>query len=589
GSDPTPASDTRNRERPGGLDGPTDAHQQQVENSIPRDENGNPQRHPDPDDGHWVDSINDPGPDAPGRSNNCVDAALAATDTFAGHPTAAAHRTPDTHLDGTPSDRGENNGRDRIENTLGARFHDYGNGRDAFNRLENALRNSGHGSQAVIITQDSNGRAHAWNVVNHHGKITYVDAQTGQCSNKPLHNGDNGVHAIPLDANRRPVGNVAARPAQDPHPDQRPGRRPAAEPGHGNQRSPEGSTPYGERQPSRTDSDPSTESHRHYEMDPETSQDAVRGSHDVNQVNLDPIHQNLQNWLRDGQLNALLDSATTRNVHNEGFTHDELSRALPGFDAMEPGERGAVVASLARLSLSFHRDNAVGHNPLSLQQAYADMNRVPPNQQDVSRGVHYHERADVFGRKGNPARQAFDHARDHYGTDDQGVSLAQRVRRTHAMGDHRPDFTARNYAVLEVHDPGTNETRYVVDSSIPQQTPDEVHSEPHLGNHLDLVNEHRKSQNLPPFQPINLYTEREPCGNISGSPKADCSSYIHNSETLHGVSVNYSVGFRRGELSDAATDSKRDIQKMFSEDFQNHLNRLMDIWMESHILRDRGY
>ncbi|MBL1095073.1 MULTISPECIES: toxin glutamine deamidase domain-containing protein, partial [Streptomyces] len=196
--DPPAASDTRNRERPGGLDGPTDEHQQHVENAIPKDDNGEPQRHPDPHDSNWVGTINHPGPDAPGRNNNCVDAALATADTYAGNPTAAAHRTPDTHPDGTPSDRGETNGRDRIENTLGAPFHDYGNGPDAFHRLENDLRNNGHGSQAVIVTQDNNGRAHAWNVVNHNGKITYVDAQTGKTSNKPLHDGSNGVHAIPL-------------------------------------------------------------------------------------------------------------------------------------------------------------------------------------------------------------------------------------------------------------------------------------------------------------------------------------------------------------------------------------------------------
>ncbi|WP_425472338.1 toxin glutamine deamidase domain-containing protein [Streptomyces cyaneus] len=80
-----------------------------------------------------------------------------------------------------------------------------GNGRDAFNRLENTLRNSGHGSQAVIITQDANGLAHAWNAVNHNGKITYIDAQTGQQSSKPLHSGNNGVFAIPLDGNRQLV------------------------------------------------------------------------------------------------------------------------------------------------------------------------------------------------------------------------------------------------------------------------------------------------------------------------------------------------------------------------------------------------
>ncbi|WP_030989500.1 toxin glutamine deamidase domain-containing protein [Streptomyces sp. NRRL S-1813] len=115
-----------------------------------------------------------------------------------GHLTGLTWPTTTPHPDGTPSGRGENNGRVRIENTLGARFHNYGNGRDAFHRLESDLRNSGLGSQAVANTQGRNGRAHAWNVVNHYGKITYIDAQTGQRSNKPLHDGDNGVHAIPL-------------------------------------------------------------------------------------------------------------------------------------------------------------------------------------------------------------------------------------------------------------------------------------------------------------------------------------------------------------------------------------------------------
>ncbi len=172
---------------------------------MPRDENGDPTRPPNPADGNWIEHINGTGPDTPGRTNNCVDVALSTVDTYAGNPTAAASRTPDLGSDGNPSDRGEKGGRDRIENTLGARFSDMGNGRDAFNRLENTLRDSGHGSQAVIITQDAHGRAHAWNAVNHNGHLTYIDAQTRQQSSKPLHSGNNGVFAIPLDSNRQPV------------------------------------------------------------------------------------------------------------------------------------------------------------------------------------------------------------------------------------------------------------------------------------------------------------------------------------------------------------------------------------------------
>ncbi|MFI7095370.1 nucleic acid/nucleotide deaminase domain-containing protein, partial [Streptomyces lydicus] len=84
----------------------------------------------------------------------------------------------------------------------------------------------GHGSQAVIITQDHNGRAHAWNVVNHNGNLTYIDAQTGQRSNTPLHDGTNGVHAIPLNPNRHPLPSTTAAPSRDTANN----RRPAAEP-----------------------------------------------------------------------------------------------------------------------------------------------------------------------------------------------------------------------------------------------------------------------------------------------------------------------------------------------------------------------
>ncbi|MEV0372599.1 toxin glutamine deamidase domain-containing protein, partial [Streptomyces sp. NPDC050636] len=77
------------------------------------------------------------------------------------------------------------------------------------------------------ITQDRNGRAHAWNAVNHNGKITYVDAQTGQRSNKPLHDGTNGVHAIPLNPNRRPMQDTSTDNDHSNDADRRPSAEPA--------------------------------------------------------------------------------------------------------------------------------------------------------------------------------------------------------------------------------------------------------------------------------------------------------------------------------------------------------------------------
>jgi len=213
-TDPSPrATDNRPTDRPGGLEEPSARDHERVENAVPRNPDGTPQRHPDPNDSDWPGAINGDDPNAPGRNNNCVDVALATVDTYSGHPTPAASRTPDYDADGRPSDRGERGGRDRIENALGAKFSDMGDGPSAYRRLEDTLRQNGHGSQAVIITRDADGRAHAWNAVNHNGKITYVDAQTGQRSDQPLHSGDNGVFAIPLSPDRTPATPV---PSTDP-------------------------------------------------------------------------------------------------------------------------------------------------------------------------------------------------------------------------------------------------------------------------------------------------------------------------------------------------------------------------------------
>ncbi|MFB7948387.1 toxin glutamine deamidase domain-containing protein [Kitasatospora phosalacinea] len=219
--DPTrPVTADRPYGEPGGLVEPGERERQRVEDAVPRDAEGRPLRHPDPE-GDWPGAVNGD-PDAPGRRNNCVDVALATVDTYSGHPTPAAARTPDHDADGNPSDRGERGGRDRMENALGAKFSDLGDGPAAYRRLEDTLRREGHGSQAVIVTRDADGRGHAWNAVNHKGKITYIDAQTGRRSDRPLHNGENGVFVVPLGADRRPAAPVPhADPNHDPSQDRR--------------------------------------------------------------------------------------------------------------------------------------------------------------------------------------------------------------------------------------------------------------------------------------------------------------------------------------------------------------------------------
>ncbi|AJT67213.2 hypothetical protein T261_5593 [Streptomyces lydicus] len=582
-NDPTPASETRNRERPGGLEGPTDEHQNNVESTVPRDENGEPQRHPDPNDGNWLNSINDPGPDAPGRNNNCVDTALATTDTYSGNPTAAANRTPDTNSDGTPSDRGEKNGRDRIENTLGARFNDYGNGPDAFNRLENTLRNAGHGSQAVIITQDPNGRAHAWNVVNHNGNITYVDAQTGQRSNKPLHDGTNGVHAIPLNTDRRPINDHARagdsnreaprnpagnnpQPPKDPAgasrlPSQNPDWTPSKELPDRDLGPREKA---GEKHPIYDRNVPDVGEGSEYRNLPmDDMQYALRERNPVHQVDAAPIHAVMRGWAEseNGEPSPLAQvlAATARsNPNRQPLTQRQLSEILtnPKFSELNQGQRGIVVATLARMSISYHEAHA-----------------ATPENSEKAPGAALRERTgwDKEYRQGEEIDKAIknvfsevDAARANERNKQNGIKTNHKAPGYAAMladsGDHRPDFSGKNYAVLEVKRPD-GEIEYLIDSSIPAGTHGFTpgHSESRLLAEL----ERRSGENL---TPIGLYTEREPCG--LGEGHANCSSKLIKALT-EDVPIYYSTSYRTDQDGvDLREPTKKEYQKKF-EDLAN--------------------
>ncbi|GAA2155624.1 hypothetical protein GCM10009760_55720 [Kitasatospora kazusensis] len=216
----------------GGLEEPSELDVARINGAVPHNEDGTPQRHPDPNEGNWLAAINGEPPHGPGRNNNCVDATLAVLDTFHGDPTPAAARTPDHDANGHPSDLGERAGRDRVEKNLGAKFSDLGNGPAAFHRLEETLHKNGHGSSAAITTIDADGRSHSWNALNHNGKITYVDGQTGKHSDQPFHEGNNGVFAIPLDPNRHPTTPVPhTDPNHNPADDRRAPERPGMDAG----------------------------------------------------------------------------------------------------------------------------------------------------------------------------------------------------------------------------------------------------------------------------------------------------------------------------------------------------------------------
>ncbi|MFD7640876.1 toxin glutamine deamidase domain-containing protein [Kitasatospora sp. NPDC059795] len=234
-----PATDGRPFDVEGGLKRPSEHDLKQLQDAVPHNADGSPQRHPDPMAGDWVKKLNGDGPGKPGRANNCADAALSVVDTYDGRPTVAAPRVEDNSV-------GEKGSRDRIEQSLGGKFESLGKGPAGHEKLAQTLIDSGPGSQAVIISRDGDGRLHAWNAMNHDGKVVYVDGQMGRTSDKPLYPGEGGLFAVPLtpdraplhpsgpptgDSNRqagpRPDGQSGA-PVRKPGEEQRPGASPGA-------------------------------------------------------------------------------------------------------------------------------------------------------------------------------------------------------------------------------------------------------------------------------------------------------------------------------------------------------------------------
>jgi hypothetical protein len=540
-----------------------------------------------------------------------------------------------------------------------------GNGKDAFTNLESTLRDSGHGSQAVIITSDSNGRAHAWNAVNHNGDITYIDSQTGQRSNTPLHNGDNGVFAIPLNPDRRPVTPTTPGPAAGSNrpADSRPAtteRRPDATPaGNGSKRKrdDESSDDDGDdgdvsmadtnadadddrgegpstKRPRRDDgNDPSmhaptqgmanlglgsdsdhatpatphnADAHplppaerptdHHKGLPPDQSQASLRtpgqdgapesGRNPVHRIDLeDNVHDNLRRWANDGKLATVLSNAGTRVEAARAaraaglpepptrFTHDELENALgDNFRNMNAGERGAVVATIARLSLGFHEGEGVGGSPRHDTEGKPYKDSPPQGEgakqkadpaTTAGRSVAAQSRDNAkktevppkYRQPGSDGDTALKNLHKHVtGRSKSKLSGKDLDALIQDAGIHRPDFSAKNYAVVEVVDSDGNHT-YVVDSSVPADTTgvSPRHSEKHLLDWMKRVNDTEaagKSQNI-----VALYTEREPCG--VGEGHANCSKRIREATSMANVPVYYSATYRQDAAGVAIRNDKR--------------------------------
>ena len=242
--DPRPIDRTRHYNTSGGLRAPLAVHQTDLEEAVPRDGNGRPQRLPDPRKGRWFRLANDGGPEAdPTRALNCVDGVLSLFDTYIhGRPRVSAPRTFDTYAHGNP-DRplgGEVHGVRRIQEATGSIFQNlcpYVGGVApatakpamdlALRNLTNHLHNTGHGAYAFIITDMESGGSHAWAATNHNGTILFLDPQIGKITeNLPLYH----HRGVPSPANITSLNAlvVDGRGVPAPLPHHGPGQRAAS-------------------------------------------------------------------------------------------------------------------------------------------------------------------------------------------------------------------------------------------------------------------------------------------------------------------------------------------------------------------------
>jgi len=595
---------------PGGLTEPHPDDQQALLNAVPHHPDGTPQRFPDPF-GHWSQLQNDGGNLVPGRSNNCADCSRSFLETWYGNPQVSAPRTLDVDAHGNLDPWSpEHNANDNQIRWSGAP-HTYagpGNDPNTPNRIAWDLQQAGHGAAAIVQVDWPNGGGHAFNAVNHHGNIIWIDTQSGEVSHQPLHIGKaEHVWHIPLDADRNPIhptppgtstsehattnplaGNGTSHEGPDnstqgqenqqashqaaPH---QPGAtsQDTAHGGHTADGSPEHGHPLDD--PGRSDhprlSEPETIDSTHYGMAPMEHQATLRETNDVRQVDLDPVHQHLNDWLtpvpdEDGGTRVpLVDAMQTCSPPRPDdpnhtpviLRHDDLARILPGFDDMHPGERGAVVASLARLSHNFHASHGVSASP-------------EPTDGYPTHGGDAHGKAlwNASHRDDAELRQAIE---EEFGS--SGIAGALRE-----SGEHRPDFTGRNYAALEVYDPSSNRISYMVDSSYPNPGGGEKgkHSEENILDYLETVNEKRTDKDA--YQPLSMYSDREPCGR--GQGYANCADTL--SKRVPGVDVFYGTGYRKkAPVIDPAAAPEEGYKQKFDKDLAQNLATLGKIWVRA--------
>ncbi|MFJ6606861.1 hypothetical protein, partial [Streptomyces lydicus] len=432
-----------------------------------------------------------------------------------------------------------------------------------------------------------------------------IDAQTGQRSNTPLHDGTNGVHAIPLNPNRHPIPSSAPKQSGsgNPGPSKPTGedRRPPAEPAGGKHKA-ENESPDGSEGPSKPKKPKrdSAEKRRQNLADSErrfdsseykgsaeynTAQEAtdthdgmlgddaqrrLRQTHDVLQMDIGPVVDAVHRWAEPktpGTEAPLLQAVREIKAHG-ALDVEHLNTILPGFRDLDRHQRMAALAGIARLSNAVHRE----YSPLN----------VPVKEEGAPNGgVRIHDGHSIKG--GSLANDPKAFAREYAARqsvpksdDDSKAAKEKRLkdinvqkRRLTALWTQevekaaddifRPDMSGRNYMALEVTETdkdGNSRIHYVIDSSVPPGSAegDEVsaHSEPLGGEAL------RRAQATNPdrqFKLTGLYTEYEPCGNSGELGGQGCSHYI--SENLERPAKG--PGSERTKFSDLTEQQIKNV------------------------------
>ncbi|WP_037808726.1 hypothetical protein [Streptomyces sp. NRRL S-1448] len=305
------------------------------------------------------------------------------------------------------------------------------------------------------------------------------------------------------------------------------------------------------------------------------------------------------------------------------FTERELRETLGDeFARMNDGERHVVVATLARMSLAFHADHAVGLSPEPAADGDSPYANAPNKKSGAEDPAKQHDESVATGRRERTSENASastgfptDYREDGSPTDHAIRDLQQKTMERdgtstppsigallHDAERNVADFTDKNYAVLEVVN-ANGESTYVIDSSLPTGSDGVVprHSEKHLLDWFKRLNESNAAAGKPGYTIAGLYTEREPCGlRTRNSGHADCSKVIRDSTDMSGVPVYYSTTYRfdegrkplqdavreemkaegksAAEIKTAVSETYTDAQLAMKHEMHDHLQVVGELW-----------